>query len=151
MVTLVEMNAVEYQEYFSTSIKKYAKEKVLSGNWKQEESIQKSEEEYTKLLPNGEKTENNFLYTIKNDDKSVGVIWLAKKTEETGYIYDIFILEEYQGNGFGKEALKQIENIGRNLGLKKIGLHVFGHNTVARGLYDKIGYVTTNVLMEKEI
>ncbi|MGM0901135.1 MAG: GNAT family N-acetyltransferase [Bacillota bacterium] len=81
----------------------------------------------------------------------MGVIWLAQKTEEKGYIYDINIEEEYQGFGYGKEAMKQIENVGQKLGMKKIGLHVFGHNKVARGLYEKLGYQTTNVLMEKEI
>jgi len=47
--------------------------------------------------------------------------------------------------------MKEIEKVGQELGMKKIGLHVFGHNKVARGLYDKLGYQTTNVLMEKEI
>jgi ribosomal protein S18 acetylase RimI-like enzyme len=152
MIKLVLMNSDEYQKYISSAIKSYAEEKVLSGNWNQEESISKAVEEYTRLLPKGEKTEGNFLYTILNDDdKSVGVIWLAQLSEEKGYIYDIYILEKYQGFGYGKEAMKQIENVGQKLGMKKIGLHVFGHNKVARGLYDKLGYQTTNVLMEKEI
>jgi ribosomal protein S18 acetylase RimI-like enzyme len=152
MIKLVLMNSDEYQKYISSSIKSYAEEKVLSGNWNQEESISKAEEEYTRLLPKGEKTEGNFLYTILNDDeKPVGVIWLAQLSEQKGYIYDINILEKYQGFGYGKEAMKQIENVGQKLGMKKIGLHVFGHNKVARGLYDKLGYQTTNVLMEKEI
>ncbi|WP_307311419.1 GNAT family N-acetyltransferase [Neobacillus driksii] len=126
-------------------------EKVLAGNWNQEESISKAEEEYKRLLPNGEKTESNFLYTILDEAKTIGVILLAQLSENRGYIYDINILEEYQGFGYGKEAMKQIENVGKKLGMKKIGLHVFGHNKVARGLYDKLGYQTTNVLMEKEI
>nr|WP_285850582.1 GNAT family N-acetyltransferase [Niallia circulans] len=145
------MNADEYQRYLSSAIKTYAEEKVLAGNWKQDESLKKAEEEYTKLLPQGEKTERNFLYTIQKGDEAVGVIWLAQKSEELGFIYDIYILEKYQGNGYAKQALKSIENVGQKLGLKKIGLHVFGHNKVARGLYEKLGYETTNVLMEKDI
>jgi ribosomal protein S18 acetylase RimI-like enzyme len=151
MIKLVLMNSVEYQKYISAAIKSYAEEKVLSGNWNQEESIRKAEEEYARLLPKGEKTESNFLYTILNDDKAIGVVWLAQLSENRGYIYDINILEKFQGFGYGKEAMKQIEIVGQKLGMKKIGLHVFGHNKVARGLYDKLGYQTTNVLMEKEI
>lgn len=46
----------------------------------------------------------------------------------------------------------EIETIARQeLGMKKIGLHVFGHNKVARGLYEKLGYETTNVVMAKTI
>ncbi|MFJ8065450.1 GNAT family N-acetyltransferase [Psychrobacillus sp. NPDC096426] len=151
MVELVLMNSDEYQKYLSSAIKSYAEEKVLSGNWDQEESISKAKEEYSKLLPKGEKTESNFLYTVLNEDKAVGVIWLAQKSEKEGFIYDIYILEKYQGFGYGKEAMRQIENVGQKLGMNKIGLHVFGHNKVARGLYEKLGYQTTNVLMEKEI
>jgi ribosomal protein S18 acetylase RimI-like enzyme len=151
MFKLVLMNTDEYQKYLSSAIKSYAEEKVLSGNWTQEESISKSEEEYTRLLPKGEKTEGNYLYTIQNDNVAVGAIWLAQLSKEKGYIYDIYIVEEFQGLGYAKQAMKQIENVGAKLGLKKIGLHVFGHNKVARGLYEKLGYQTTNVLMEKEI
>lgn len=145
------MNSAEYQTYISSAIKTYAEEKVLSGNWKQEESIRKAEEEYIRLLPNGEKTERNFLYTVRKNDEAVGVIWLAQKSEKLGFIYDIYILEQYQGKGYAKEAMKEIESVGQKLGLKKIGLHFFGHNKVARGLYEKLGYEITNVLMEKEI
>ncbi|EOR21072.1 GNAT family N-acetyltransferase [Niallia alba] len=151
MIKLVLMNSAEYQTYISSAIKTYAEEKVLSGNWKQEESIRKAEEEYIRLLPNGEKTERNFLYTVRKNDEAVGVIWLAQKSEKLGFIYDIYILEQYQGKGYAKEAMKEIESVGQKLGLKKIGLHVFGHNKVARGLYEKLGYEITNVLMEKEI
>lgn len=151
MINLTLMNADEYQRYLSCAIKTYAEEKVIAGNWKEEEALKKAEEEYTRLLPQGEKTEKNFLYTIRRDDEAVGVIWLAQKSEELGFIYDIYILEKYQGQGYAKEALKGIESVGQKLGLKKIGLHVFGHNKVARGLYEKLGYETTNVLMEKDI
>lgn len=151
MVKLVLMNSEDYQKYITSAIKSYAKEKVLSGNWNQEESIRKAEEEYIRLLPKGEKTESNYLYNIINDDKAIGVLWLARKSEKAGFIYAINILEQYQGYGYAKEAMRQIEIFGKELGMNKIGLHVFGHNKVARGLYDKLGYQTTNVLMEKEI
>ena len=41
MIKLVLMNSDEYQKYISSAIKSYAEEKVLSGNWNQEESISK--------------------------------------------------------------------------------------------------------------
>jgi ribosomal protein S18 acetylase RimI-like enzyme len=151
VINLTLMNAGEYQGYLSSAIKSYAEEKVLAGNWNEDEALKKAEEEYTRLLPQGEKTESNFLYTIRKGDETVGIIWLAQKSEKLGFIYDIYILEKYQGQGYAKEALEGIEGVGRKLGLKKIGLHVFGHNKVARGLYEKLGYETTNVLMEKDI
>ena len=32
-----------------------------------------------------------------------------------------------------------------------ISLHVFGHNRVARALYEKLGYETTNVNMTEKL
>ncbi len=47
--------------------------------------------------------------------------------------------------------MKELEVIAKELGMKKIGLHVFGHNKVARGLYEKLGYEITNINMIKSI
>jgi ribosomal protein S18 acetylase RimI-like enzyme len=151
LINLELMDSAEFQRYLNMAIENYANEHVLAGNWSEEESIDKATEEYTSLLPEGEKTVNNYLYTIREVDQEVGMIWLAKKTNDKGFIYDIRISATYQGRGFGKEAMKQIELIGKSLGLKKIGLHVFGYNKVARTLYEKLGYETTSLLMEKEI
>ncbi|MGM9986110.1 MAG: GNAT family N-acetyltransferase [Bacillaceae bacterium] len=151
MITLRLMNADEYKEYVAVAINTYAKEKVLAGNWKEEESIAKAKESYEQLLPEGEKTENHYLYTIMNDDQACGMIWLGKQTDEQGFIYDFSIEDKYRGNGFGKEAMKLVEQEGKKVGLKKIGLHVFGHNHAARALYEKLGYQITNVQMIKEI
>jgi hypothetical protein len=33
----------------------------------------------------------------------------------------------------------------------RVGLYVFGHNDVARALYEKTGYDTTSVVMSKRL
>lgn len=45
--------------------------------------------------------------------------------------------------------MKEIEIIGEEIGLKSIRLHVFGHNKIARRLYEKLGYIETNIKMKK--
>jgi ribosomal protein S18 acetylase RimI-like enzyme len=145
------MNSTEFQQYLNFAVKNYADEHVKAGNWNEEESINKATTEYNKLLPEGEKTANNKLFTIRSEDQAVGMIWLAQILNDKGFIYDINIWEDHQGRGYGKQAMVEIEVVGRNLGLKKIGLHVFGHNKVARDLYEKIGYKETDILMEKEL
>lgn len=45
--------------------------------------------------------------------------------------------------------MKQVEIIAKEIGLKMIGLHVFGHKKVARSLYEQLAYVETNIKMEK--
>lgn len=151
LITLRDMDSTEYQRYLRFSIKNYAAEHVKAGNWNEEESIEKATKEYNKLLPEGEKTPNHKLFTIIADDIEAGVIWLAIRSKDKGFIYDINIWEENQGRGFGKQAMKAIEEVGRELGLKSIGLHVFGHNEVARNLYKKLGYTEISIVMEKEL
>ncbi|XXM70585.1 GNAT family N-acetyltransferase [Lysinibacillus sphaericus] len=152
MVILKKMNSAEFQKYLETAVSDYAKEKVSAGNWEEEESLKKAKEEFSNLLPAGENSENNYLFTILNEqNEQSGIIWLARQSPEKGFIYDIRIQDEQQGKGYGKQAMKEIEEKAKQLGMNKIGLHVFGHNKIARGLYEKIGYKTTNVVMEKEI
>ncbi|WP_175640000.1 GNAT family N-acetyltransferase [Metabacillus schmidteae] len=145
------MNSNEFQEYLTSAIENYALEKTLSGNWPREESLINARAEFVKLLPKGEKTQENYLYNIQLDDQIVGMLWLARKSDEDGFIYDINIMEGHRGLGYGKVAVKLIEKVSKEIGIKKIGLQVFGHNKIARRLYEDLGYKITNIKMVKEI
>ncbi|HKJ37732.1 MAG TPA: GNAT family N-acetyltransferase, partial [Anaerolineales bacterium] len=84
----------------------------------------------------------------------VGIIWLNARIDtprRAGFIYDIEINEEQRGKGFGKQAMLAIEEKARELELKSIGLHVFSHNPIASGLYEKIGYKTRSMNMTKDL
>lgn len=151
MISLHQMTEDQYKDYLEKATEKYAQEKVLAGNWQPDQALIKAQEEYIRLLPHGEKTDKNYLYTIYENDRIIGVVWLAQKYENEGFIYDIQIQDDYQGHGYGKETMMQIEEKARQLGIKKIGLQVFGHNYIARSLYEKVGYEVTNMKMVKEI
>lgn len=43
------------------------------------------------------------------------------------------------------------EQEAKNLGLKEIGLHVFGFNAPAIALYESLGYKTTDLVMAKTL
>jgi ribosomal protein S18 acetylase RimI-like enzyme len=148
---LEEMNSTEFQRYLSYAIKNYADEHVKAGNWNEQEAMGKATKEFEKLLPEGEKTVDNKLFIIRDEDQEVGMIWLAQRSAEKGFIYDINIWEGNQGRGYGKKAMKEIEVVAKKLGLKKIRLHVFGHNKLARDLYVKLDYIETDIVMEKKI
>lgn len=82
MITLKPMNHEEFQEYVVSSMETYAKEKVASGNWSEEESLDLAKKDYKRLLPEGEKSEFNYLYSIFHNDEHVGMIWIAQKSPE---------------------------------------------------------------------
>ena len=64
MLTLNLINEIDFDEYFKQAIIGYAKEKVTSSNWTEEEALERAEKEFTYLLPNGEKTEDHYIYSI---------------------------------------------------------------------------------------
>lgn len=154
MITLQPMNQEEFKQYISYAIEDYAKDKITSGNWSEDEAIDLSRKSFERLLPKDEKTENNHLLSIFHNDILVGMIWISQKAPTNpseGFIYDFVIFEQYQGQGYGKKAMKEAEIIAKELGMNKIGLNVFGHNKIARGLYEKMGYEITNITMAKTI
>lgn len=150
-VTLKMMSKDEFQQYLDYAIENYANEQIKSGNWEQEGAMSKAVDEHKRLLPDGPNSDNNYLYTIHDGDLKVGMVWLVKKDENKGSIYDINIWKHSQGKGYGKQAMKEVEIIAKDIGLKIIGLHVFGHNKVARALYEQLGYVETHIKMEKSL
>lgn len=148
------MNRDEFQQYINFAIEDYAKDKIASGNWHVDEAIELSRESFTRLLPEDEKTDLNYLFSIFHNDTLVGMIWISQKSPtnlEEGFIYDFIIYEQYQGRGYAKAAMKEVEIVAKGMGMNKIGLHVFGHNKIARGLYEKMGYEITNITMAKSI
>ncbi|MFB7160110.1 MULTISPECIES: GNAT family N-acetyltransferase [unclassified Lysinibacillus] len=154
MITLKPMNKEEFKQYISYAIEDYAKDKIASGNWSEDEALDLSRESFERLLPQDEKTENNHLFSIFHNDILVGMIWISQKAPTNpneGFIYDFVIFEQYQGQGYGKKAMREAEIIAKELGMNKIGLNVFGHNKIARGLYEKMGYEITNITMAKTI
>ncbi|MCA0987519.1 GNAT family N-acetyltransferase [Guptibacillus algicola] len=152
MITLRKMTSSEFTSFLDSAVERYADEKVKSNNWNQREARLKAEAEYHLLLPLQENTENHYLYTVSaNDEAVIGSVWVELKENDKAFIRDFHIHSEHQGNGLGKAAMKEIERVGEDLGVKKIGLHVFGHNTIARGLYETLGYETTNVMMIKSL
>lgn len=156
MLTIVPMEQSELDSYLEHVIPDYAKEHVDAGNWDAEGALERSKKEFDVLLPQGVNSPNQYLYSIHDESakENIGIIWFAVRDEPPGkvaFIYDFELKPEYRGKGLGDEALRAIEPKVRELGIRKISLHVFGKNKVARHLYEKVGYEETNVLMSKEL
>jgi len=154
MITLRLISENDFDEYFPKAIISYAKEKITSTNSQEELALSNATNEFCTLLPNREKTENHFVYTIFDENLKVGVIWLGLASpyrKEEGYIYDFIIYEEFQGKGYGKMNMMEVEKKAKDLGMNRIELHVFGHNKIARLLYENIGYGLTNIIMSKTL
>lgn len=152
------MTAARYEDWHDRAIREYADDKARAGNWPAEEALSRSQDEFSRLLPDGLATPDNWLFSIENAENgtAVGIIWLAALPEQGGagrraFIYDFEIDAAYRRRGYGTEALKALDEKAREMGFAEIGLHVFGHNLPARALYEKAGYEVTNVNMSRRL
>ncbi|CAG0931800.1 diamine N-acetyltransferase [Thermoflexales bacterium] len=156
MIRLIPMTETEYQAYLDISIREYAEDKVKAGNWQPEEALERSAQEFQRLLPEGVATRDQYLYNIEEAALGikVGMIWLARIMQGAHaimFIYDFRIDEPYRRKGYGEQAMRAAEDQAKTLGLDTIALHVFGYNHAARALYEKLGYETTNINMAKKL
>jgi len=155
MIRLIPMDETDFQEYLSTAIADYAQDHVVAGRWTSEDALKMATQEYNQILPNGLNSKDNYLFSIENETGTkVGMLWFAvveRGAKKGAFVYDIEIKEEYRRHSYGEQAFRTLEEKVRQLGLQTISLHVFGHNQAARAMYEKLGYVTTNVQMSKTI
>ena len=155
MTVLRPMSKLEYEAWLEESIPAYAADKVASGQWTKEASLELSRKENDELLPQGIETPDNHFYTIIDEElNAVGMLWFAVKTKfntRIAYVFDVSILQERQREGHAFRAFTALEAEVQQLGLTGIALHVFGHNTGARALYEKLGFNPTNISLFKAL
>ena len=151
-VRLRPMTETEYTVYREYAVGEYAKDKIAAGNWKAEEGLALADKEFAQLLPDGVATANNFLYIIEDSssEQRVGILWFAVNQSDS-FLCEFEIDEAFRRQGYATQALAELEIVAREKGVEKIGLHVFGHNHGARALYQKMGYIETNVNMAKQL
>jgi ribosomal protein S18 acetylase RimI-like enzyme len=150
------MTEAEYQVFLEQSVVGYAEEKVTAGTWSAEEALDKSRAEFDQLLPDGLASPDNNLFTSRDlvSGEGVAVLWFVlrdKAGRTEAFIYEIEVGEQYRGRGYGRATMLACAEEARRLGADTVGLHVFGHNATARGLYTSLGYAETDVIMSLQL
>ena len=156
MTILVPMTEPEFAEYLGFAIPDFAKDKVGSGQWAPAEALELSRKVYAESLPQGLGTPDNFLFTVRDgvSPKGIGMLWFAAQqrgTQRVAFVYDVSIDPEHQRKGHASKVFAALEAEVKKRGLAGIALHVFGQNTGAQALYHKLGFVTTNINMFKQL
>lgn len=156
MITFVPMTEDEFQLYLEYSIQDYAQDHVKGGHWTEEEALDKSRQEYQQYLPQGLHTPKHYLWMVVDQQlaKKVGVLWFALREqagEQQAFIYDGKIFEEFRRRGYATQVFQLLEERAAEIGATSVSLHVFGHNSAAREVYEKLGYVATSITMVKKL
>jgi len=154
MVRLVPMTENEFETYLETAIVDYAADKTGAGDWSKEEALERSRKSYLELLPQGVKTENNYLFRVQLEEsgEKIGMVWMKHEAPRPhGFIFDIVLDEEQRGKGYGKGTMLALEEFAKTMNLKTLALHVFAYNTAAMRLYKGLGYELTSQNMTKKL
>jgi ribosomal protein S18 acetylase RimI-like enzyme len=155
-VTLDPMTDEEFEAWALPTVRGLAEDNVASGRWTRQEALELAKSQFTILLPDGLATRGQLLYTVRDaaSGGAVGTIWIClrpKADKREAFVYDFIVDAEHRGKGYGRAAMLAAAERARELGAASVGLHVFGHNTVARELYTSLGFVPTNITMSLEL
>jgi len=131
----------------------YADE-IVGAGFTPEEAKQNIERNKKSLFENDIPNDSQRIFDVLDDDVAIGSLWLAKREEGNSgewFIYDIVIDPEHRGKGLGRSTMQAAEEYVRSEGGTRLALNVFGPNTVARKLYESMGYSVLAIGMKKEL
>ena len=81
---------------------------------------------------------NSRDYAFYKKGKHIGVFRINNFYDQTRQIWDLSIKEEYRGQGFGQQMLKELlTKFAKN---RKIALGCKKNNTIALHIYQKFGF-----------
>jgi ribosomal protein S18 acetylase RimI-like enzyme len=155
MVQLVPMTMPEFAAFQERDIQEYARDQVRAGNWSEPESLQRSRQEHARLLPKGLRTKDHHFFTIRDaTGQAVGMIWLNTRlvsSRPSGHVHALEVYQAFRRKGYARQAMLELEEVARGMGLKQLGLHVFAHNEGARSLYEALDYQISSLNMRKDL
>jgi ribosomal protein S18 acetylase RimI-like enzyme len=154
-VELRPMTEPEFEEYLRRAVSGYAAAHVAAGDWAAEEAEERAAADTAKLLPAGLGTEDMLFYMAEAGGEIVGWVWLCltspRGDRALAWIYDIEVVAEYRGKGYGRALLAAAEEELRLRDIPAVALNVFGPNVVAQRLYETAGYALMSQQLRKEL
>lgn len=153
-VKLRPMSDDEFEQWRERAFESYARDVARATGRPIDAARKRAREQGAQLLPEGLNSANTWLLTICDDsDTPVGALWIGRHPEhrDSAYIYDIEVDESRRGEGLGRAAMIAAEELVRGVGLREIGLNVFGFNAAAQRLYASLDYRVVATQMTKRL
>ncbi|MGZ4123691.1 MAG: GNAT family N-acetyltransferase, partial [Tumebacillaceae bacterium] len=97
-------------------------------------------EVYVNSIAPMEKQTNSERYLILHDETPVGTLAISFPHENAAFVFGFCVLPEYQGRGYGRQALMLAVQNMRAIGRETIDLEVACENLSALGLYQSCGF-----------
>jgi mycothiol synthase len=142
-VTLVEMTDEEFARRREPMIREYGQDLARSGGMTVEQAETQAEQQTDAILPEGARSTGQLLRTAWVDGQEVGWIWVSLPGHAMpgmAWVDDIQVDDEHRRHGYGQGILEAMEAELVTLGVRRLGLNVFGGNDVAQRLYERLGF-----------
>jgi GNAT superfamily N-acetyltransferase len=153
-VELRPMREEEYADWVPRMRDDYARSMSEEGGIPAERAKEQAASQVEQLFPGGRSSPEQLVFVVESDGDPVGQLWLADRDDVLQrclFVYQLYIDEAYRGCGYGKAAMLLAEEEARRRGIARLALNVFGRNTVARRLYQSLGYEENAVAMSKAL
>jgi len=141
----------EALQYLEQLWPRYREELIRSGTSEAEADANIGRNQQA-IAPDGVLAPGQFMFRVLKDGQHIGNLWLCPRDDNGDwFIYDIEVFEQHQGQGLGRATMQLAEEYARSHGATRLGLSVFGFNTVARALYESLGYSIVAMGMTKDL
>ncbi|HEX6526641.1 MAG TPA: GNAT family N-acetyltransferase [Streptosporangiaceae bacterium] len=148
----------EFDEWLPRQEAGYVEHILASGSLPPAQAREKARRDTARAFGGGLDTPGQLVFRLLAGDEPVGWLWLAVpggdadlRNPRMAWVNDVEVDEEFRGRGYGRQAMLLAEQEARDRGMTSIGLNVHGHNTVARALYDSLGYQVMTQQMKKPL
>jgi ribosomal protein S18 acetylase RimI-like enzyme len=153
VLSLRTLDGAELSAWLDRLGQEYADERVAAGDEREraQAGIERNREEF---FPGEVAAPGQLVFRLLDDDREVGTLWIGRMPERPPaqwWVWSIEIDAPFRGRGFGRAAMALADEQARRGGARRLGLNVFGTNTVARALYESLGYSITELQMSKEL
>jgi ribosomal protein S18 acetylase RimI-like enzyme len=144
----------EFDEWLPRSEEYYARFIAESGAMPMAQAREKARSDIGRRFTDGLVTPGQLVFRIMADDEPAGWLWLEAPGTGGGdplmaWVNNVEVDPAFRGRGYGRQAMVLAEQEVRERGMTSLGLNVHGQNTVARALYDGLGYQTMSLQMRK--
>jgi GNAT superfamily N-acetyltransferase len=154
-LTLRPMTRAEFSEWLPRQVAGYATLISESGALPPRAAREKAEQDTARYFANGAATPGQLLFRVMAGEAGVGWLWLGAPGLDAdplmAWVFDIEIEAAFRGRGYGRAAMRLAEQEARARGMTSLGLNVHGQNSVARSLYESLGYEITAMQMKKAV
>ena len=155
MLILRKIQNEEFSAFCDCVITDYGQDIAQKHDLSIEKAAVLAQEEFHNYFPDGVATLGHDVLCIELDIEeptTIGYLWCSnKKSDLSAFIYFFYIEEQFRGKGYGKQALKQLDDWLLSSGATKVRLQVLAQNQRALELYQKSGFDTYSYVLSKKL